>query len=198
MKVSKFLRTTLIGGVLFLVPLVVAVAIIGKAFQIIKLLASPLSQLIPIETFAGFAFVNLLTVALMLLICLLAGMASRSAPAQKLYEKVDNLLLQLIPGYAWIKGAADEIGGTDAEKLFKPVLVRFDDQYQLGLETNRNDEWAAVYLPGAPDFRSGSLSYVELERVSPVDAGLKQINRTLQKLGRTSEVLKTAEFKRTQ
>jgi len=38
----RLLKLTLIGGGIFLIPLVVVVVFVGKAFQIVKVLAEPL------------------------------------------------------------------------------------------------------------------------------------------------------------
>jgi len=137
----QLVRNTLIGGLLFLIPLVFVVVVVGKAFQIMKVVATPLGKLISIESFAGFAVVEILTVFIMILSCLLVGMLARSPWGKKLNEKLDAILLQMIPGYAWVKSVAGGIGGEDADEVLKPVLVRFDDQFQLALEvpSSRSD-----------------------------------------------------------
>ena len=178
------IRTTLIGGVVFLIPLVMAVVVIGKAFQILKVVATPVDKLIPIESVAGVALVEVLTVAIMLLCCLLAGLIARGSWGRNVAAKIDTVLLHLVPGYAWMKGVTGEISDAEAAKEFKPVLVRFDDQRQLGLEVDRvGEELVAVYLPGVPDPRSGVLSYVTTDRIEPVDAGFPAISMTCKKLG---------------
>ena len=62
-----FLKTTVIGGVIFLIPLIIIIAILGKAFQIMMQLAEPLSTLVPIDSVADIAIVNLIAVALIIL-----------------------------------------------------------------------------------------------------------------------------------
>jgi uncharacterized membrane protein len=104
-----FIRTTLVGGIIFLLPLVIVAVIIGKAFKILKFIAAPLDKLIPIESIAGFAFVEILTVGIMLLCCLMAGLAARGSWGRNIYQKIDSILMQLIPGYSWIKGVAGDI-----------------------------------------------------------------------------------------
>jgi len=103
-NLRRLIRTTLIGGVLFLIPLVFVVVVVGKAFQIMKVVATPLAKLIPAENYAGYAVVELLTVGIMILGCLLVGTLARSPWGRKVNEKLDAVLLQMIPGYAWVKG----------------------------------------------------------------------------------------------
>jgi len=186
-NLRRMIRTTLIGGVLFLIPLVFVVVVFGKAFQIMKVVATPLGKLIPIESFAGFAIVEILTVFILILSCLLVGTLARSPWGRKVNEKLDAVLLQMIPGYAWVKGITGGIRDEDAEEVLKPVLVRFDDQSQLAFEVERAaDGLVAVYLPGAPDPRSGAVSYVTGDRIQPVDAEFTAVVKLCKNLGRGS------------
>ena len=49
----KFLTTTVIGGLLFLVPLVFLVFILGKAIGFMMIIAKPMADFIPIDTIGG-------------------------------------------------------------------------------------------------------------------------------------------------
>ena len=186
----RMIRDTLIGGILFLVPMVFLVVVVGKAFQIMKVAATPLANLISPQSLPGFAVVELLTTAILILSCFLVGMLARSPLAQKLSEKLDTILLQMIPGYAWVKGMTGDIRDEDAEEALKPVLVRFDDQFQLAFEVDRaTDGLVAVYLPGAPYPRSGTGSDGTGDRIQAVDVGFKTVVRTCKNLGRDSMVM---------
>jgi len=187
----ELIRTTLIGGVLFLIPLVFVAAILGKAFQLMKVVAKPLSKLLPYDSAYEYIIVETLTVLLILVCCLLAGILARSAWAKSWNQKLDAVLLELIPGYSWVKGFTGDISDADATKALKPVLVRYDDQSQLAFEVERTaDGIVAVYLPGSPDYRSGAVSYVEKDRVRPIDASFKGVVDICKNLGRDSvEVL---------
>ena len=189
-NLPRLIRTTLIGGVLFLIPLVFVVVVFGKAFQIMKVVGTPLGKLVPVESFAGFAIVEILTAFIMILSCLLAGMLARSPWGQRVNEKLDAVLLQMIPGYAWVKGITGGIHDEDADEVLKPVLVRFDDQFQLAFEVDRAaDGLVAVYVPGSPDPRSGAVSYVTGDRIQPVNAGFKAVVKICKNLGRGSTVI---------
>jgi uncharacterized membrane protein len=190
----RLIRTTLVGGILFLIPLVFVVVIVGKAFQIMKAVATPLAKLISVESFAGYAVVELLTAIIMILCCVLAGTLARSPWARKIHEKLDAVLLQMIPGYAWVKGITGGIRDDDAENLLRPVLVRFDDQTQLAFEVDRAvGGLVAVYVPGAPDPRSGAVSYVTGDRIEPVNAEFKAVVKICRNLGRGSTEILTGQ-----
>jgi uncharacterized membrane protein len=186
----RLIRDTLIGGVLFLIPLVFVVVVLGKAFQIMKVVATPLGKLVTVESVAGFAVVEILTVLIMILSCLLAGALARSPWGKKVSDKLDALLLQMIPGYAWVKGMTGNIHDEEADEVLKPVLVRFDDQFQMAFEVDRAaDGLVAVYLPGSPDPRSGTVSYVTGDRIQHIDAGFMAVVKICKNLGRDSAAM---------
>jgi len=188
-QLGRLIRTTVTGGVMFLIPLVVVVVIFGKAFQIMKVVGTPVSNWIPVESFGGFAVVEIVTVFVMLLASLLAGLLAQSSWGRRVHEKLDTALLN-IPGYAWLKSVTGGMGGEDPEEVLKPVLVRFDDQSQIAFEVDRaTDGLVAVYLPGSPDPRSGTVSYVTDDRVQPVDAGFKEVLKTCRNFGRGSTAM---------
>jgi uncharacterized membrane protein len=182
---KKFLISTAVGGALFLVPTVFIIVILEKAFQIMTLVAQPIEKLLPIDSVVGIGMVNFLAAFFILLIFLLSGLIARSKHAQSFYKKLDGVLLELIPGYAWTKTVVSSLGETEeANDHFKPVLVTFDDQMQIGFELERSpDNLVVVFLPGAPDVRSGAVAYVTAERVAPLDTSFLTINKCMKHMG---------------
>jgi uncharacterized membrane protein len=184
----QFIKTTIIGGLVFLVPVVIIVAILGKALEIMLLVAKPLDALIPSGSIGGIAIVNVLAVLAVVLFCFIAGVISRSALAKKAYSALDTALLA-IPGYAFIKGFTDSISSSEkAAKSFLPVIVQFDDNAQIGFEVERIDGGnVVVYLPGAPNPWSGSVAYFSEERVKHLNMTVAQAVGNIRQLGRGSD-----------
>ena len=191
-NLRRLIETTLIGGLIFLIPLVFVVAVLGKAIQIMKSVAVPLANFIPYETLGGIALVPILIGLILFSSCLAAGMLARSTAGQKIYGKLDAALLQMIPGYAWVKGVTGGIRDEDADEVLKPVFVRFDDQSQLAFEVDRvAGDLVVIYLPGAPDPRSGIVSYVTSDRVQSIDVDFKLVTNICKNLGRGSNKLQS-------
>lgn len=186
----QFMRTTLIGGLVFLVPLVVSFLLVAKAFNMTKVVAKPLTKFIPIDSVAGIAVAELMTAFILLLFCFIAGLFARSSWGRGLHAKVDSLLLNIFPGYAWIKGVTGEISDEDAASILKPVIVRFDDLAQLGFEVDRAAGGpVTVFVPDAPNPKSGTVVYVREDQVEPFEAGFRAVVTASKQLGRnTAEV----------
>ena len=61
MKTFGFLiKATALSGIMFLLPLVLLVMFVGKAFNIVKTVSSPLANFVSASSFAGYAVVDLL------------------------------------------------------------------------------------------------------------------------------------------
>jgi uncharacterized membrane protein len=182
----NFLKTTVIGGLVFMVPVVILVFILGKAFGIMRAVAAPLKVYVPTGSIGGIAVANLLVILAIVLVCFIAGLIARSAMAKRMYRSLDSTLLA-IPGYAFIKGFTDSMSSTEeAAKTLLPVLVQFDDNAQIAFEVERTGDNVVVYLPGAPNPWSGSVAYFNVERVKRLEMSMSQAVKNIQKIGRGS------------
>jgi uncharacterized membrane protein len=183
----RFLKTTVIGGIVFLVPLIIIVAIIGKAFEIMRKVADPLSSLMPIESVGDIAIVNFIAFALIVLVCFLAGLAARTLSAGKLVQFLESRILSHIPAYAFIKGMTASVAGAEDGKGMTAVLARLDDYSQIAFEIERLAGGnVIVYLPGAPNPWSGSVCVMTEDRVQPIDATMMSAVQNIRHLGRGS------------
>jgi uncharacterized membrane protein len=180
-------KTTLVGGLIFLIPLVLVAILLGKAFQFMLLLARPLDSLIPVDSIGGVALANLLAVVIIVFCCFVAGLAARSSLGRMAFQSLDSKLLLILPGYAFIRGMTSGIGEQGQQDALTPVLATFDDSSQVGFEVERLEGGlVAVYLPGAPDPWSGSLVYVTEDRIRPLHVDLATAAKTIRRLGQGS------------
>lgn len=186
-KFREIAVTTVVGGIVFLILLAILVFAVGKVFQVMQWVTAPLDALLPVDTIAGYAVVDVISGVLLVLSCFAAGLVAKSERGRNIRERLDRLLLEVIPGYTWVKGITGSISDDEAEDLLKPVMARFDDQCQVAFEVDRTqDGLVVVYLPGAPNARSGSVSYMTTDRIQPIDARFHTIANSLKRFGRGS------------
>jgi len=183
----KFVKTTILGGVVFLVPVVILAAILGKAYQIMMLVAQPMSDWIPIDAVGGVALANIVALLAIVVLCFLIGLLARSQMAKGVYRRLDQRM-SAIPGYTFVKGMAESIQmGAQNSESFTPVIARFDDNAQIGFEIERTSGGQiAVYLPGAPNPWSGTVVLLDEARVQKLDMSVSDAIRSIQALGRGS------------
>jgi uncharacterized membrane protein len=185
---GNFIKTTAIGGLLFLVPVVVLAVILKKAYNIMLLVAVPLDRLIPIETIGGVALSNILAVLCIFMVCFLAGLVAKSKLGKATFNLIDAKLLLFFPGYSYLKSLTSTFTDErDEGKVLKPIIARLDDQFQLAFEVEHADDGTVVvYVPGAPDSRSGNVVYLTPDRVEPLDITFGEVTKSLRQFGRGS------------
>jgi uncharacterized membrane protein len=178
------LVTTLVGGVVFLLPLVVVITVFGQGVALVARMAAPLISMLPAGNVGGIALATLAAVLLLLLLCYGAGIAARATLGRSLSERFESRLQTLYPRYAVIKAMSQGLHGALGERVLKPVLVTFDDHQLIAFDMERLDDGRAVlYLPGAPDAWSGSVLVVTAERIEALDIDATQLARSMQRLG---------------
>lgn len=190
-RLARFLKTTAIGGLIFLLPLIVIGALLGQIVPIVLSVAEVLGQIIPVRSPTGIALLVLLAIAIIMLMCFSAGLVARHSLGKRMSETFEKKLLLLFPRYAIFKDQlAGSIGGDSAQPRMKPVLARFDDSLRIGFEIERNDDGLiTVYLPSAPDPWSGTVAFLTADRVQPLNSDFGETVSTFEKLGRDAAAL---------
>jgi uncharacterized membrane protein len=187
-KRASFLKTTLIGGLVFLIPFVIIIAILGKAIRIMMLVAQPFAKMLPFEAVAGIAIVNLLALLIVIFLCFIAGFVAKCAWQSAFSSSIQTNGLNT--GYAFSKSFTGSIEKGEDKKVLVPVLARFDDQAQVGFEVERLENGlVAVFLPGSPDTLSGTVAYLTEDRVDILNIDFATVTKTLRTLGRGSQQL---------
>ena len=183
----NFLKTTAIGGLLFLLPLIVVGALVGQIAPIVVTVASALNEYIPVKTPTGIAVLIGLSIAIILLLCFAAGMFARWSFGKKITTAFEKKLSLFFPRYSILKDQmADTIGGDETRPQMKPVLVVFQEYQRIAFETERDEKQglATIYLPGSPDPWSGKAVILKLDRVTRLDADFGHAAATCEQVGR--------------
>ena len=180
----KPLTTTLIGGVVFLLPLVVVLVVLGQGLALAAHAVQPVVALLPFQNVGGIAMVSIAALLLLLLICFGAGLIARAAAGRAFAERFEDRLQTLYPRYSVIKAMSQGLHGALGKQVLRPVLVHGDEVQQVAFDIERLDDGRAVlYLPGAPDAWSGSVVVVAAERIEPLEVDSVDIAKAMQGMG---------------
>ena len=104
-SLAEFTKTTLIGGVLVILPVWISTLLLLKAIGGIFSLLSPVTAALP-PTMALRQLVSLLIVVVA---CFIAGLVVRTGPGLRAKSVLDRYLLERIPGYTLLRGLAGRI-----------------------------------------------------------------------------------------
>jgi uncharacterized membrane protein len=185
-------KTTILGGVFFLLPFAVVVFLVGQLSVIVAPIAKEIGKAFPNlpHTFGFVSGATLLAILLLILLCYVAGLIARSALAARFSGKIEKTIIFLFPRYAILKDQmASNLGGHAIDPTMKPVLVRMEGVSRLGFETARAaDGMVTVFLPGSPDPWQGHLVVVAPERVEPIAADFGAAVSMCESLGRNPPI----------
>lgn len=181
-----FLKTTLIGGLVFLLPLIVVGFVVGQIVPIVLAVAKFLNETFGFQSAVGYLVLLAISVAVIVLLCFAAGLVARWTIGKRIGSFVERHLTLIFPRYSIYKDQlAGGVGGDVLEGRMKPILVEIDGVTRLAMEIERTaDKVVTVYLPGSPDPWSGSVCFLPEERVRAVNADVGQVMDTFEKLGR--------------
>lgn len=185
-----FFKATVVGGLIFLLPLVVILFVVGKALRLSRTVAEPMAGVLPVDSIVGVALVDLLGLLLIMVLCFVAGLIARNSLASKAVREAEARFLWKIPAYSFVKGITDSFGGDDSSASMKAVLAKLDDAAQLAFEVERlEDGRVVVYVPGAPDPWSGAILVMTPDRIESLPISMVAAVQNLRALGRGTRAI---------
>ena len=181
--IYRFLKSTLVGGLVVLLPVVVLGAIVGWAVDLAVKMTAPVLKWLPDKSVGGVSLVVVAAILGVVLCCFLAGIVAETALMRYLGGRAERLAM-LVPGYALMKSVGANLVGIEGKLPVKTVLVRFEASWQLGfLMETLADGRHVVFVPGVPKALVGTLHVVAADRVQILAMSVTAALDTLGRLG---------------
>ena len=183
---AELTKTTLIGGLLVVLPIYLSILLLAKTVAAIFALLSPITAAIP----AGAQFRQVIAIVIVLAVCLVAGLVVRTAPGRRAKNAFERSVLEKIPGYALVRGLAERVSGDEGGGAFQPALVEIEDALSPGFIIEElEDGRYTVLVPSVPTPAAGALFILPRERVHPLDVPFTQAVKVISKWGAGAGVL---------
>lgn len=188
-RIAAFVRTTILGGVLVVMPLVLTGFLLAKALGAVAALLRPVASHLP----AGLPLPEILALAIVVAACFLAGAVVRTGPGRRLKEALDRRLLERIPGYTLIRGLAGRITGQEEGSTFATCLVEIEDALAPAFVVEEHpDGRYTVFVPSIPTPAAGTVYILERARVHLVDVPFTKAVSVISRWGAGSRDLLAA------
>jgi uncharacterized membrane protein len=177
---ADFTRTTLVGGILVLLPIYLAILLLMKALSAVMALLAPVTAQVP----AGAQFRELIAILITLAACFVAGLVVRTGPGGRGIQKLQQRLLEKIPGYKLLRGVFARLSGDESSEAFEPALVELEDALVPALIVEAlPDGQFVVMVPSVPTPISGALYVLPAARVHRIGVPLAQVMKVYSKFG---------------
>ena len=163
---AEFTKTTLIGGVLIILPIYVAVLLLAKAVNGLMALLAPVTAQIP----AGVEFRQIIAILVLIAICFVVGLVVRTGPGLRAKNAFERAVLERLPGYTFLRGLAKRLTGRSEEHTLEPALVEIEDALVPAFIVEELEDGSyTVLVPSAPTPMAGSIYILTRDRVHLVD-----------------------------
>jgi uncharacterized membrane protein len=182
-SIYRLLRSTILGGLVFLVPMAVLGAIVVWAVEAVLKVIAPVYAWLPDKSNGGVALTLVSAVLGVVVSCFLAGLFAETAILRRLGERAEWLALS-VPGYALMKNVGANLVGIEGKHPANTALVRFEASWQLGfLMETLSDGRHVVFVPGVPRALVGTLHIPTADRVQILAMSVSTALEVLGRLG---------------
>ena len=180
-NILEFIKTSLIGGLFVLLPLILLYLLLDEMLQLVVMLATPIADLFPEGTFERINAPVLIGLILIVGASFIFGLALRFMTLRRLGLWIEEKMLGRLPLYSAVKSLSRGLIGAKEDAAFRPaILTSSDDEKEIiYVIEEHGDGLATVLIPWAPASFAGSVKIVSRERVELLDASLGDTSRVL-------------------
>jgi uncharacterized membrane protein len=170
----SFIKTTVIGGLVVIVPLSLIVIIFGDLFATLMKITQPVAQYLPFNELVNTMLVTLLAIIGILFICFLTGLIVRTSWGVAGKDWFEHRILNKIPTYNLVKNLTHRFAGEEGTQFMPAEIdLHSSDCAVLGaIVEELSDGRLAVFVPVTPAATVGQIYLVPDNRVKRLDASL--------------------------
>ncbi len=190
-RIVDFLKTTILGGLFVLLPVVVVILLLSLAVAAVVGVMKPLMELLPIKSVAGLAAVTLAALLLLLVFCFLTGLLVRMRLVRLAKEWVERFLLERLPGYLMFKNLTRRLAGEQGIEFAPGLMDLYGSEARaLGLIVEEHEDGRfTVFVPLSPMATVGQVFLLPSSRVQKLEAKFVDVVNSLTQWGMESTKL---------
>jgi len=192
-RLREFFKSTLVGGLLVLLPLTILVYALVWVFNLVHKAISPLTKIIMETSTMQVVIADVVAVGLLVLACFLVGMFVRTRLGRWTYALIESRLLRKTPGYSMIKETVAQFLDKDKQSPFSSValarIFESDTLVSVFVTDRHADGSYTVFMPTGPNPTSGNIYHLRAENVFPVDVSVEDAMRSIISCGAGSATL---------
>jgi uncharacterized membrane protein len=200
-KFISFIKTTALGGLIFLAPVVLVIIIVLKAIELLKKGVTPLAERWHVASVAGEATITIIVSVILVLICFIAGMIANSTKVSTHMPLVDMMADKIVPGYEILKAQSHEGGVSNVKNPWQAIILRLGEEWAIAFIVDQtNEDFKTVYIPDAPRLEAGHVRFLDSKTMEYVPISIREARQSLMRFGlggaaRLAEGRKIAGFK---
>ena len=193
-KIKSFLKTTMLGGVLVVLPLVILILVFKSLYEFIADKLKPITYIL-LETAKLQEFVaSMLAIILILLFFFVVGLLVKTRLGRFSIEKLEIKIFTKLPLYKFIKETILQLVGNEKNVFKNVALVKlFGNETRVtAFITDEHDDGSfTVFVPSGPAPTAGFIYHLTRNNVQIINYPIDKAMRTIFSVGAGSNELLT-------
>lgn len=188
---ANFVKTTVIGGLVVIVPLAIIAFVVGDALHTLIEVTKPLTTDFPFGPFVNAMLAVLVAVLVIVAICFVAGFLLSTFWGRTAKNWLENTVLERIPMYSTLRGLTQRFAGIeDADYPVVEADLYGSESHVLGVLVDElPDGRKVVYVPSSPMVTLGQLYILSASRVTETELSMAETIGCLSQMGLESRKL---------
>lgn len=185
-RLNYFIRTTLLGGLLVVLPIIILILVLNWMIGILTDVVEPITNILIAAAKLNYIVASAVSIAMILIVFFAFGLIIKTRIGKFTFGFFEENFLKKIPFYKIIKDTIIQLFGTQ-KNLFKGVALV--DLYGVGnfvtafITDEYDSEFVTVFVPSGPAPTAGFVYHVKREFVHKINYPLDQSMRTIISLG---------------
>ena len=191
-KIKSLFKTTLIGGALVVLPIVILLLVFNWLYQFIADKIKPITYILSETARLQEFFASLAAIVLILLCFFIVGILVKTKLGRFTFDYFEKKFLTRIPLYKLIKDTTQQIVGSE-KMLFKHVAmvnIWGNDTRMTAFITEEHEDGSyTVFVPSGPAPTAGFIFHLSADQVQKVNYPVDRAMKTILSLGAGSREL---------
>jgi len=191
-KIKSFITTSLLGGVIVILPVAILAAVFGWVFNFVTNLIQPFTNVLVAKSDLREFIADVLVLVVILATCFIIGIVVRTRFGKFIYSTVEHRLLKVAPGYTLIKETVLQVLGNKKTPFSSVALVQIfgNDTLVTAFVTDEHSDGSfSVFVPTGPNPTSGNIYHLQEKYVHKVNVPVEDAMRSIISCGAGSAQL---------
>ena len=191
-RLRRFFITTVIGGVVVILPITLFIALIRFFYLFTTRLLTPISNLIDFPSDHKKWIVDLISFGVVIALFFLIGLIVRTEFGKRFFSSIERNWLSQLPLYDTVRDTVRQFTGQKKMPFSQVVLVDvFGTPTRMtGFVTEElGDGRYTVFVPTGPNPTNGFIFHVNAAQIEFLDVRPEEAMRTIIGVGTGSQVL---------
>lgn len=197
-QVRRFFMTTMIGGLLVILPITIFVALVRLIFNFIAAIIEPIGEIFNFSDDIAQWIVSLISLAIVIVVFFLVGLIVRTEFGNKFFKNLEDRALMQLPLYKVIRDTVRQFVGVEKMPFSQVVLadVFANGIWMTGFVTDEHpNDFYTIFIPTAPNPTNGFVFHVHTSRLKFLDVKSEDAMSSIIGLGIGSKVIFAAKEK---